>query len=260
MRSTLSFATSTVNTGTCPSRSAVNTICWPSAVQSPGCGQASKALPISRIVPVATSISVSVGRTALVEERVERTTASVRPSGEISGDSLFVLVAAPSMRAAFVATSISRIAESVSRSWPGVCQVTATCLPSAEMSSAGSIDSSSFASGVRSTRFGAVGRVRDQVRVGHVVVLVQPVVPVPHRLLAEVSRTRVLLAPLAGGFALLVVLDARQYRRKQCQHGARSSRSGRTRPRAARRSAAAVHRPRRAGSRPACACPPLRPA
>ena len=65
----------------------------------------------------------------------------------------------------------------------------------------------------------AVRRIRDQMRVRHVVVLVQPVIPVPHRLLAEVARAGLLLAPLGRGLALLVVLDVRQHRRQQRERG-----------------------------------------
>jgi hypothetical protein len=53
----------------------------------------------------------------------------------------------------------------------------------------------------------------NEVRVGEVRVLVQPVIPVPYRLHGEVARARSVLAVLRGGLALLVVRDAGDYRR-----------------------------------------------
>ena len=57
------------------------------------------------------------------------------------------------------------------------------CRPG-ETSNSGSTDISRFASGVRSTRFFPSVRIRDHVRVRHVVVFVQPVIPMPDRLAA----------------------------------------------------------------------------
>ena len=54
-----------------------------------------------------------------------------------------------------------------------------------------------------------------------VVVLVQPMVPMPHRLPPEVACARLLLASLDGGLALLVVLHVRQHGREQHERGRR---------------------------------------
>ena len=61
----------------------------------------------------------------------------------------------------------------------------------------------------------ARGIADDQVGIGELGVLVQPVVPVPHRLAREAAQARSLLCALGGGFALLVVRDAGQHRREQ---------------------------------------------
>ena len=61
----------------------------------------------------------------------------------------------------------------------------------------------------------ARGIADDQVSVGELGVLVQPVVPVPHRLAREAAQARSLLGALGRGFALLVVRDAGQHRREQ---------------------------------------------
>jgi hypothetical protein len=106
----------------------------------------------ARSAPLATSTSVSVGRTTSFGERVLRITASVRPSGDNLGESLLVFAAAPNIWKAPVAMSMRRITVSRSRSAPVVCQVRATREPSAAMSNSGSIASSRRASGVRSTR------------------------------------------------------------------------------------------------------------
>jgi hypothetical protein len=115
-------------------------------------GQASNSVASGRTAPLAVSISDSVGRITCAAERALRMTAMEAPSGANSGASVFVTGSAPSRRLAPESTSISRIDVSSSRSAPGVCQVTATCLPSRATSNAGSIDSSRRACGVRSRR------------------------------------------------------------------------------------------------------------
>jgi hypothetical protein len=61
----------------------------------------------------------------------------------------------------------------------------------------------------------AVRIAKRQVRVGAIGVLVQPAVPVAHRLAAEVARAGAFLGPLGGRLALLVVRHAREHRREQ---------------------------------------------
>ncbi len=191
MRSTVSRPMSRQNTGTWPPivgdedellavRGPVARM-WP-ARRTPGPARASsrsrhRSASASGAAPE--SASASNGRRRVSRRR-----------GDSSGVSLLVLFAAPRVRAAPVAMSIRRIAVSSSRSVPVVCQVTATRRPSAEMSSAARSTTRARASGVRSTRSAAIRRIRDQMRIRHVVVLVQPMIPVPHRLLREVTRAR----------------------------------------------------------------------
>src|SRR5688500_19190184 len=54
-------------------------------------------------------------------------------------------------------------------------------------------------------------------RIRHILVLVQPVIPVPHRLTAKVPRARSLFLALFRGFSLLVVFDAGEHRRQHNQ-------------------------------------------
>jgi hypothetical protein len=64
---------------------------------------------------------------------------------------------------------------------------------------------------------------KNQVRAGAVGVLVQPAVPIPHRLPAEVARAGALLRAIDGRLALLVVRNAREHRREQ-HHAIRAGR------------------------------------
>ena len=151
--------------------------------------------------------------------RVVCTAAMARPSGENTGASTMTLSAAPRTRLAFDSMSISSSVASSSRSLPAVWRVVTTHFPSAETSSAGSMANSRRASGVRSARFAPAASQAMRCGVRHVGVVVQPVIPVTHRLRLEAARAGAVLVALRRAFALLLRLDAGEHRREQNQPG-----------------------------------------
>ena len=143
-RRTFPPAASIVNTGCSPSSSAVTKSSVPFADQTGEPGQRSQSRASSRERPWASN-SISVGRTTCCVDRVARMAAMLFPSGEKRALSVMVQGPCGSVVRVRVSRSKTTTLSSLTRSSPGVRYTASPRVPSAAMSSCGSIASSSGA-------------------------------------------------------------------------------------------------------------------